>query len=166
MGKVIYLKVWEECEGFSVVECLEQKKTKEKIRFFQFLDLDRKFINKSRYENASCFEEGTARVKYNGLWGVIDIWGNEVIALKYMQVFRLPKGLFQVFSGSLWGIVNSENKVIVPVIYDYVFPPMNEYVVVRQKNKYGIIDINGGIVVKIECDTHNEALKIFNLLCG
>ncbi len=61
-------------------------------------------------------------MELKGIGGVIDIWGNEVIPLKYIQVFRLPKGLFQVF--------------------------------------------NGDIVVKIECDTHNEALKIFNLLCG
>lgn len=166
MGKVIYDKIWKECEGISVVECIEEKKTKEKIRFYQFLTGEKKFINRLRYENASCFEDGTARVKNNGLWGLIDNNGNEVIPIIYKQVFRLSNKLFQVSNSNLWGIINSENKVIVPVIYDYVFPPMNEYVVVRQKNKYGIIDINGGIVVKIECDTHNEALKIFNTLCG
>lgn len=162
MGKIIYDKIWKECEGISVVECIEEKKTKEKIRFYQFLSGENKFINRLRYENVSCFEDGTARVKNKGLWGLIDNKGDEIIPIKYKQFFRLSNRLFQVSSNSLWGIINSENKVIIPIIYDYVFPPINRYCVIKQKDRYGLIDMNGDIIVKVEYNTYNDVIKLFS----
>ena len=70
--------------------------------------------------------------------------------------------LFQVSSNSLWGIINSENKVIIPIIYDYVFPPINRYCVIKQKDRYGLIDMNGDIIVKVEYNTYNDVIKLFS----
>lgn len=161
MGKIIYVNVWEKCEEISVVECIEKKPSKEIINFYRFINAEKKFINKCRYENVSCFKDGMAKVKIDSLWGVIDNNGNEIIPTKYKQLYRFPNKLFQVCNNNLWGIINSKNKVIVPIIYDYVFPPSHECVVIKQNDKYGVIDMNGNIIVKIEYNTYNEALKTF-----
>lgn len=158
MGNIIIINKWEEREGISVVECIEDKQRKEFINFYSFLNSEKEFINDCRYENVSCFKDGFAKVKNDSFWGVIDNKGKEIIPSIYKHIFCLPNKLFQVCINNLWGIINSVNKIIIPITYDYVFPPFHEYVVIKQNDKFGVSELNGIIFVKIECYSFNEAL--------
>ena len=168
MGKIIITNIWGKHKDISVVECIEEKTSKEKIKFFSFINTEDKFINQCRYESVFSFNDGMAKVKMNSCWGVIDKNGVELIPATYKHIYTLHNKLFQVCIDNLWGIINSKNETIVPIIYDYVFPPIQAYIIIKQNGKYGVIDYNGNKHTEAEWNSYNEALnqlkEKFNLI--
>ena len=81
MGKIIITNIWGKHKDISVVECIEEKTSKEKIKFFSFINTEDKFINQCRYESVFSFNDGMAKVKMNSCWGVIDKNGVYIIEI-------------------------------------------------------------------------------------
>lgn len=97
-------------------------------RFYGFIDKTGKEVIPLRYESASDFSEGLARVftgdfifdedgngSYigEGKWGYIDKTGKEVIPLKYEECLPFSEGLAAVRLNGKWGYVDKTGKEVI-----------------------------------------------------
>ncbi len=98
--------------------------------------------------------------------GIYDVVNNKIILEpKYDKINKIEadckndNGKFAIVSiDNKLGIVKLyENKVVIPVVYDDIEKINREYYTttkfkIRKSNKYGIIDINGNLLIPIEYD--------------
>ncbi len=105
-------------------------------------------------------EDNTYAVKKNGLWGFIDIDGNEIISPQYTQYHSFDNGFACVRNQDRkWGVINKENKIIVPLEYDHPCPIYGNYIVLEKEFCYhNVYNTKGKLVFKGE-----KYQKIFNL---
>lgn len=105
------------------------------------------------------------RIEYDELediYYIVDNKTEKVIAeLDYKFVGEFSEGLamFKQHYG-LWGYINLFGKEVIPPIYDEVYNFYNDLAVVKLKNKWGIIDKTGKVVVQ----TKYEAMGIVVLI--
>ena len=94
--------------------------------------ISKKVISKYSYDQAAPFNDGLARVSRNGLYGFINLQGNEVIACKYINANNFSEGLASV------SIDNNlkENET--------------GFIISAENEKYGVIDKSGNIVLPFE----------------
>jgi hypothetical protein len=82
-----------------------------------FMDLSTKVLINPLYQFAESFNDGVAIVEKNGMQGVIDAKGVEIIPISFQSVVRLGKKMFHVSMGEKNGIYTLKGEVLVPVIY-------------------------------------------------
>jgi len=90
----------------------------EKYRFYYITEQAK--LYDGFYDNAGSFEHGVAVVQVNGLWGVINQKGIEVIQPKYNKIENFENGYAKVRINSFSGLSNLEGKMIVPPDYEYI----------------------------------------------
>jgi hypothetical protein len=83
-----------------------------------YMDLNTKVLINPIYQYAESFQDGFAIVEKNGMQGVIDVKGVEVIPISFQSVVRLGKKMFQVNMGDKNGIYSLKGEVLVPVVYN------------------------------------------------
>lgn len=77
-------------------------------------------VNFGKYQGFSPFYEGRAAVLKDGLWGFIDVKGNEVIKPQYYEYKNFSDGLALVKKITGWYFINNVGKsVIGPIRFDY-----------------------------------------------
>lgn len=76
----------------------------------------------SKYDCHSPFVEGMAMVGKSGLWGFIDLSGEEVISIKYGEVRSFSEGLACAMDYDKWGFIDKTGKEVIPLQYDHVHP--------------------------------------------
>ena len=109
-----------------------------------------------QYEEIDSFYEGLARVKKNGKYGYIDVFGNEVIECKYINAERFSEGLAYVGGDTF---IDKYGQIALRVKENlYVYGIFSEGLCLVREDlgddrwedeKYGFIDRNGDLV--IEC---------------
>jgi hypothetical protein len=85
-----------------------------------------------KYDCVTLFSEGYSAVvngvvetaadgtitKITGLWGFIDMWGNEVIPLKYEVALPFKDGLANVNQGGKVGFIDKAGNTVIPFMYE------------------------------------------------
>jgi len=102
------------------------------------------------YDFIGVFSEGYAKVKLNGMWGLIDGEGNEIVPPEYVQVGEFHEGLVAVKlkqEAHNWGFINKTGKVIVPPKYDDVANFYLGYASVLFDGYWGYINTQGNEVI-------------------
>jgi hypothetical protein len=128
-----------------------------------YVDQDGNEVIKCQYESAQPFNDGIAIVTKGGKSGIIDTKGTVLLPLKYTQIFPWNKNLYLIKSGKLMGLANHEGKVVLPAKYSLISrpncygkalialggkaTPINKKTYMA-KAKYGIINVNGDILVE------------------
>ena len=64
------------------------------------------------------FNNGFARVKLNGRWGLIDINGKEVVRPVFNEIGKFSEGVCCVSINGLWGLVDDKGNQLVPPKYN------------------------------------------------
>ena len=112
-----------------------------------------------QYNNVRDFREGLVQVMKNGKYGYIDKTGKTIVPFKYsvdclngMDDFNFSDGFARVImknKGGVckWGLVDNKGKEAIPCIYDYIGPFSEGFAAVEIHGKYGIINIDGKIVI-------------------
>ena len=72
------------------------------------------------YDKIGKYDSGRAEVQLNGLYGIIDMDGNEIVAPKYDEIQAFKEQRAKVSLNNLWGIIDWDGKEIVPVKYDKI----------------------------------------------
>lgn len=67
-----------------------------------------------RYENNDCF--------MGGLWGVINVNGEECVPLLYEEISNIMEGCFRVKKKGKYGVINVYGDIIIPLKYDFIAP--------------------------------------------
>ncbi len=133
-----------------------------KANKYGFVDYNGKIVIQPKYEYASNFVEGLAAVKIiNGKWGFIDKKGKIIIKPQYEWASDFSDGMCAVQISGKWGFINKSGDLVIKAKYNWagIFKS-NSHVacVTNSKNKYGVIDKNGKVVI----DFLSEGLLNFN----
>lgn len=67
-----------------------------------------------RYENNDCF--------MGGLWGVLNMDGEECVPLIYEEISNIMDGCFRVKKKGKYGVINTHGEMIIPIKYDFIAP--------------------------------------------
>jgi WG containing repeat len=109
--------------------------------------LDRKSfkqITKTPYETISPFDgNGLFRVEKNGLWGLIDIDGKDVVKCHYGDMRMGTEGYYPVRNAEtgLYGFIDKKGKVQIPFDYEDVKYFRNGHCVVSKgRDEWGLIN--------------------------
>ena len=138
---------WASPNGFHEGLCLVANRENNEIKIGYINRMGKMVINGSRYEYASDFKNGYAPVTKDGLWGMIDKMGKEVVPCKYDMIGEFHEGLVPVMKDSLWGYVNTEGIEVSPCKYKAAKYFRDGCTVVATKEGCGIIDNKGEEVI-------------------
>lgn len=87
----------------------------------------------------------------NGLVGLIDITGKTILPLKYdRMIYHSSKQLYQFAKGNKRGFYDIQTKLLVEPTYNRISFIENEYLIVQQGTKKGVLTRKGELIVPIE----------------
>ena len=92
------------------------------------------------FEELGVFTEGMGLIKKNGLYGFIDIYGNEKIPYIYEEVDIFINGFAKVQLNGKWGIIDSLGQLRADYEYDEISDFTNNFAVVRKGIKNNVLD--------------------------
>jgi hypothetical protein len=174
-GKEIILKY----NDISISHCNEGIAKVKQNGKFGYINKEGKEITSIKYDHASDFMEGVARVGIrngdNFKFGYINKEGKEITALKYDDgfcyncegnyaeefKFKDNYGLIKVRLNGKYGFIDNTGKERIPLIYDYVFPFFNGLSRVLQNEKCGYINKEGKEITPIKYDAIPYGENIF-----
>ena len=108
------------------------------------------------YENIRAIPYGLVVVGNNGVFGVIDISGNEILSVKYENLEFLQNAQeFFIRAEDTVGLLDKTGKTIIkPTAYDdiSILDEIEQLYLVEQDNKYGVVNRNGEIVIHVDYD--------------
>ena len=100
------------------------------------------------------YEDNVLKVKKDGKYGLIDFTGKEILACEYDEISALlgTTSNFIVKKGENVGLVNEKGQTIIKAEYKNILTMKqgykNEYIVLNQDNKYGVVSTSGNILVE------------------
>lgn len=122
------------------------------ILFCQFMIAQSKEIS-GKYDKIGKFEKGVAIVHKNGMVGLINSDGKEIVKPEYEKISGFGNdGIAYSYKKGLVGLINRDGKVIIDNLYDYIGHFKDRFATVKKNGLTGIVDKNGNIVVEIKYD--------------
>lgn len=99
-------------------------------------------FTKEPYELIKRFDKNYFAVRKNSVWGLIDNFGNEILAPTYMDLVHSSDGYFGVmFDNEKYGYIDETGKIRITFEYNEINPFNSGLAIVSKgKNKYGIIN--------------------------
>ena len=120
-----------------------------------FINEQSEIVIHPKYESASEFIDGLAKVKRNTKWGFIDSNDKEVIPCSYDEAHDFCEGVAivklnktEVFGSDTWGFVDKTGKEIMPPKY-WRIDDFSGGVALVSNGKYGYVDKTGEEVVPL-----------------
>lgn len=106
----------------------------------------------SEYDEVTLPNEGMIRVRKGNLWGFYDTTGHKAIDFLYRTVSDFSEGLAVVNDDSdslivRYGYINKKNQVVIPAKYEFAMTFSEGYAVVKDYDRFGMIDHNGNMVM-------------------
>ncbi len=119
-----------------------------------FIDSTGKFVIEPKFDSIDSFNRiyNLARVEINGKYGYINREGEVVIDIVWTTAKMATDKYKQVVLGfcvsdgenSKW--LNTDGGLICETAYDDIAPFTEKYIIVKENDKYGIIDVNGNLI--------------------
>lgn len=101
-------------------------------------------------ESISPFDNGKVRVKKNGLWGIYDTLGNEILKCQYDWIGICPNGLLSVKEGDRWLLIDwngREHFQNLKLECNYLEYGKSGLVSYDNDGECGVVDTTGQIVI-------------------
>lgn len=130
---------------------------KQKEKFGLFNKQGNKIMDFVFEDLQPCFydEDNRFIVKSKGKYGIIDIKGKEIIPNEFDEISNWveygPEAHF-VTKNKKMGMYSRDGKQLISPIYDELNYITNDFIIVSQNKKYGIVSISNEIVIPIEYD--------------
>ena len=112
---------------------------------------------------------GTNIAEEGGKKGIVDYAGNIIVPCEFDDIYPgIQNGYYVVEKDGKEGLYDLNNGLIVPCIYDAIVTNKSythdDYMPVRQNNKWGVISPDGNLVVPIKYENYpqcySEAIKV------
>ena len=118
---------------------------------YYYIDTLCKSLFDKGFENAEPFQNGTAAVKIDSLWGIIDKTGNLIIPSKYLRIWSKSNGFYRVYDGRNYAFINDKEVNL----FKNSFPRADDFSEGYASVKfgefdYGFIDTLGNIAFKFD----------------
>lgn len=135
-------------------------------------------LTKAKYDYVWDFVDGLALVNiggmrgsyyiYEGLWGYVDLNGNEIIPAKYCFIGEFVDDMATACLDGKYGCIDKTDKVVIPMIYDLMYSfseglaPVNMGIkisggggdeIVEEPGKWGYINKSGTMVIPLNYDS-------------
>lgn len=107
-------------------------------------------IYEGYYDTAKTFENGTAFVEIDGLWGIINKKGATIITPKYDDIERMHDGINKIKVSRLHGILRPNGSFLLYPTYEYLKYMGNGVIRIEQGGKIGYMDLEGNWIWKME----------------
>lgn len=91
------------------------------VQKYGYVDRNLKIVIAPRFDEASPFQDGMARVLMGGAYGYINTKGDLVIPATYEEAHGFSEGLAGVVRKQRWGFIDKQGKVVIPFSYDDVW---------------------------------------------
>lgn len=126
------------------------------IRGDGFINRKGKIVIKPKYNEATEFNEGSALVKINKGYHLIDKQGNIIQNYNYIAMFNFKEGLAPVMGhNKKCGYINKKNEIIIPLIYESVKSFSYGLAFVKLGGKWGVINSTHQTIVTPKYDSVN-----------
>lgn len=120
---------------------------------------DLKIMVSAKYDTLYPTEEGFYKVEQDGLMGLLDSSGREIIAPTHKDIATQYKdGFYRVFDGRKWGLLDSFGQIVSAMNYDEIGNFQNGFAVVVRQYKHGFIDTN----MQEMCPLQYDKMTAFN----
>lgn len=128
---------------------------------YGYIKTDGTFIAEPQYEDAAYrFTQLTARVKQNGKWGVINIYGRPLTEIIYDEVSDFCDGYARVNLNGRWGYINMSGEYIIEPQFAAADDFQSIYALVSpEKDKWGVINAEGEYILKPEYQSISYASR-------
>ncbi|MBP6827183.1 MAG: WG repeat-containing protein [Saprospiraceae bacterium] len=106
-----------------------------------------------RYETLACwdFKNQLYLVRENGLFGLIDAQGKELVVPEYNAFYFAGLELIPVQKNKKWGAFNRKGRLVIPIQYDAVWCfDDSRFVSVQQDSLSAVFDENGKAITPFE----------------
>jgi hypothetical protein len=131
----------------------EYKDSKKK---YGLLSINGRELTAPIYDEINSFNEGLATMQKNGMMGVLNTEGKEVVPARYSissEGYKFVGGLCRVTWNGKWGFIDKTGKEVIPLVYDRVFGfDKDGTCMVRQGTLVGRIDKTGKVVAPLKYD--------------
>ena len=119
---------------------------------YQILNQDAKLINNNSWNLAmSCPKSGMMSLYKGDKFLLSDLKGKILISEEFDEIVILDSTLIRLNSEGINKIYNRKmNQVICEQFDDFIFESTNPYLVVSKNSKYGIINLEGEIILPFE----------------
>jgi WG containing repeat len=108
---------------------------------------------KGPYEQVQRFENGYAKVRVNGKYGIIDSTCNYAIQPIYNFIWDKKNGNYLIQEKGLFGMLGSTGETMIPIEYEKIENTEDPSVFLVQRNgKKGAVSDDGKIILPIEHD--------------
>lgn len=108
------------------------------------------------YENIRALPYGLIVVGDNGIFGVIDNAGKEILSVKYenLEFLQNSKEFFMSAENTVGLLDKDGNTIIKPTDYDdiSILDEIEQLYLVKKDNKYGVLNRKGEVVLHVDYD--------------
>ena len=103
------------------------------------------------YDKIGKFVNGVAFVHKNGLVGLINIQGKEIIKPEYEKIDYFGKdNVTYTWKNGLVGLIDIDGKVIIDNIYEQIGHFKGNQAIVKKNGLSGVVDKTGKIIVDVK----------------
>lgn len=144
-----------------------------------FIYKNDKSVYQFKFDDVNTPAEGMMAAKQKGKWGFVDKAGKNIIPFKFDNAGTFKNGMALASSKGNTGLIDRNGKWIVEPKYDDIFDNYVENVlVVRVGEKYGLINKKGGEILPVQYDepekvtgdiymlTNGEKIAYYNMATG
>lgn len=151
------------CLFFVMMSC---NKDKSNVNGYPEDVLSKEVYNKvqSSYDSIGSFEKGSAIVKSQRLYGIIDENGKLILPCDYEEISSLIDSLDVRFvkNNSKWGLIDNDGNIKIKCHYDSFNDPVDlNYIPFELNGKWGIVDIEDKIKVQFKYDKIHTSKNFF-----
>lgn len=119
-----------------------------------FLDFAGRLRISNRYDSAQLFSEGLAPILINRKWGFIDKDEALIIQPYYQEVGSFKKGHCIVRGNGGYGLLDSQGNEVVQTVWQRIESlPTDNYLLIDQYNKMGLVSHSGKILLRPTFDS-------------
>lgn len=125
---------------------------------YGFIDRQGNLLFDTFWEDAYSFDDGVARVRIEGKWGVIKTDGSYLLKPRWDYISPFFLGIATVFKGTLWdfgtphvgkhGYIDSQGNLFIDAKWDDAGTFGDDLAAVKSGNHYGYINKEGNFVLK------------------
>lgn len=122
-----------------------------KMGKYYYIDTSGAIIIDKAFDDASSFQNGTAAVMIDSLWGVIDKSGEFIIEPKYLRIWNNSNGFFRIFDGKNYSFINNREINIFKQSFETANDFSEGFAAVKfGEFDYGFIDTLGNIAFRFD----------------
>lgn len=115
---------------------------------YGYVDKDCKWIVEPKYEDAWNFLNGSAIVRRDDKWGLIDTTGKECIPCEYAEISHYNADLYIVKVGNLLGLCKSDGTIVQPIKFTEIHAiTKTPRAMVCCDGLFGYLDAEGSLVI-------------------